>query len=50
MKNLPILMATLVVAFSLTNCSEKRAESSADFASVDMIVQPLMFLSMREFH
>ncbi len=35
MKNLPILMATLVVAFSFTNCSEKKAESSADFASVD---------------
>jgi hypothetical protein len=35
MKNLPILMATLVVAFSFTNCSEKRDESSADFASVD---------------
>jgi predicted secreted protein len=35
MKNLSILMATLVVAFSFTNCSEKKAESLADFASVD---------------
>jgi Domain of unknown function (DUF4349) len=35
MKNLPILMATLVVAFSLINCSEKKSESSANFASAD---------------
>lgn len=35
MKNLPILMATLVIAFSFTNCSERKAESSTDFASTD---------------
>ena len=35
MKNLTILMVTFVVAFSFTNCSEKKAESSADFASDD---------------
>ena len=35
MKNLLIFVATFVVAFSFTNCSEKRAESSVDFASVD---------------
>jgi hypothetical protein len=42
MKNLPILVATLMVALTLTNCSNKKAESSADFASVDttVVVEP----------
>jgi Domain of unknown function (DUF4349) len=35
MKNLPILVATLMVALTLTNCSNKKAESSADFAEAD---------------
>jgi hypothetical protein len=35
MKNLPILVATLMVALTLTNCSSNKAESSADFVEAD---------------
>ena len=35
MKNLPILLAIVTIAFSLTNCSEKQAEGVSDFTSVD---------------
>jgi hypothetical protein len=35
MKNLSILMATVAVALTLTNCSSNKSESSADFVEAD---------------